>query len=271
MIIEFLEVNASWLQDLSAIVFAFVATILAILTYRRAKETILQPVRTEVIKKQTDLLADLLEFLYKSKNLGGTAIDIDYGGLVQYNVFKLLKQHGFKLAEEGLLEELEKINKVAGFTVITSEIVQNDLEVIQTFNGKVSKTEDERSVIGRQYYEDGLKGRIVIKRICLTKAHGDYVATLEKYLEDPFMPLQVRLKLEKLGESIKINTQEHLKAVLAEFMLALYERHKKKENPSVSWMGVYNELNHRRIDHEPIIQELKAETRKYLKVDKMPL
>ena len=53
--LEFLKSNISWIKDVFVVVLTSVATVIAILTYLRAKETILQPVRTEVIKRQTEI------------------------------------------------------------------------------------------------------------------------------------------------------------------------------------------------------------------------
>ena len=55
--------NLSDIKDLFWIVFTLVTTVVAVLTYRRAKMTLLQPLRSEVIKRQTDNLVCLLDYL----------------------------------------------------------------------------------------------------------------------------------------------------------------------------------------------------------------
>ena len=59
--IEYLKNNISWLKDLFTLIFAGTGTIVAILTYRRARATVLQPKRTEVTKVQTQILIDFLK------------------------------------------------------------------------------------------------------------------------------------------------------------------------------------------------------------------
>ncbi len=43
------------------IIFTLIATVIAVLTYKRARYTILQPLRSEVIKRQADLLIEIME------------------------------------------------------------------------------------------------------------------------------------------------------------------------------------------------------------------
>lgn len=66
--LEIIKTNIGWIRDMSWIIFTCVATVTTILTYIRAKETILQPVRAEVIKRQTEIMAKILEFI-DSQNL----------------------------------------------------------------------------------------------------------------------------------------------------------------------------------------------------------
>lgn len=80
-----LSENITWIKDIFWVVFTSIATIVSIKTYIRAKSTILQPLRTEVIKRQTDLLVELLSFLLDRQK--DFYFKIDYFGLVNTNVF----------------------------------------------------------------------------------------------------------------------------------------------------------------------------------------
>ena len=57
---DYIKDNINWLKDLFTLIFAGTMTVVAILTYRRARATILQPIRTEVIKKQSEILSSLI-------------------------------------------------------------------------------------------------------------------------------------------------------------------------------------------------------------------
>jgi hypothetical protein len=61
--------NISWLKDFIGIFFSAVLVLIAVLTYVRARQTILQPLRSEVIKRQADTLTRLFDFLSGEKIL----------------------------------------------------------------------------------------------------------------------------------------------------------------------------------------------------------
>lgn len=55
--------NIGIIKDVLWIIFTLVATIVAVLTYKRARLTFLQPLRSEVVKRQIDEMIELLNFL----------------------------------------------------------------------------------------------------------------------------------------------------------------------------------------------------------------
>ena len=87
-ILQFIKNNISWVQSFMSIIFTFAATVVSILTYKRAKSTVLQPIRNEVIKKQAEILQDLLKFLRS---------EIDYFPILSMNVILYLDELGFVL------------------------------------------------------------------------------------------------------------------------------------------------------------------------------
>lgn len=76
-----------------SIIFTGSATIVAILTYIRAKEKFLQPIRTEVIKKQTEILTEILEVFSKHEFSLDRALD--YVNVAQINALNILFEYGF--------------------------------------------------------------------------------------------------------------------------------------------------------------------------------
>lgn len=96
--IDYIKENISWIKDLFTLLFVGTGTVVAILTYRRAKATILQPIRTEVIKKQSELLSKLLQTL--SDNDQSFEVGLDYVSLVQINVILTLRDFGFVFKEQ---------------------------------------------------------------------------------------------------------------------------------------------------------------------------
>ena len=96
-VLKFLEDFSPIFRDYIPGIAAAIAAALAILTYQRAKETFLQPVRTEVIKKQTDLLIHVLE-----------RVDGDLKIMDSYDVHKLVEINLLAaMLESGELEAAE--------------------------------------------------------------------------------------------------------------------------------------------------------------------
>lgn len=98
-ILQFIKNNIAWVQSFLSIIFTFVATVVSILTYKRAKATVLQPIRNDVIKK-AEILQDLLKFLRS---------EIDYFSILSINVILYLDELGFILKNhEEMIKNVRK-------------------------------------------------------------------------------------------------------------------------------------------------------------------
>lgn len=84
--------NLTSIKDLLWIVFTLIATVIAILTYRRARFSLLQPLRGEVVKRQIDEMIELLEFL----STDDLDKKIDYMNILQGNFELKMSELGFK-------------------------------------------------------------------------------------------------------------------------------------------------------------------------------
>jgi len=259
--LDFVRENINWLKDIFTIIFTGVATTIAILTYKRAKETFLQPVRTEVIKKQTELLADLLEILYEDDPDSG----LDYVGVVRVNVFEWLVSYGFILnnqeeIKKSILKEMDSL-----FLVLPGKQTLEEFELISSFKEKENKKGLDD--YGKKLYEKGKSGKIIINKIFFTKKHISYVNKLYYYAENPFIPSNIKISLEALLQDINVNLSKNLKKVIERFIREVFS---KKVKTGFSPNGVFNEFNHIRIHHKQNYEMLKKEIRSYLKVDSMP-
>ena len=127
--IEFISQNISCIKDGFTTIFALTGTILAILTYRRARHSILQPIRNEVIKKQSSLLTDLLKTCQPGSEFDR---NLDYFNLVRVNVYLHLKEFGFLFKDQK--KTIDFISEaVSGWTPVGNSIVLKDVEVVGTF------------------------------------------------------------------------------------------------------------------------------------------
>lgn len=266
-IIVYIKQNISWIKDLFTLIFIGIATVISILAYWRARATILQPIRNEVIKKQSRLLTELLDYLSKERS----SIDegIDYVGVASTSAFLTLRDYGFIFKNHK--EILEKINKIeAGWLYCGESKILKDVEVIGMFNEEDKREQSLKEVhhTGKEKFENAKKGIIEIDKIYLTKKHKDFFEKIVEYADNPFLPKKIQGHIKKIVSDVQINLTVHLKIVLTKFMKEFCEIYFAGENnPNVSPIGVYNKFNHHRIHHKEDLKELKFEIRKYLRID----
>lgn len=263
MFLDFLDKNIGWIKDLFAILFSGTITILAILTYRRAKETFLQPVRAEVIKKQTELLSDLLEFFYKNN----PDLDLDYSGLIDANLFQWLKEYGFLLKDQEQIEKsiLENLDK-SMLLFPNAEGKIEEFEIVSSFDEEKKIDKKSSEDFKKNLYEKAKNGDVDINKVFMTKKCRDYLDKLNFFIENPFMPITIKKHLENLILDIHKNIKFNLRKVITDFIKQLFDRGPNKFSPA----GVFNDFNHIRIHHKKNYKLIKNEIRTYLKIDNMP-
>lgn len=261
--IDYIKDNISWLKDLFTLFFVGTGTIVAILTYRRARATILQPIRTEVIKKQSEILSKLLQILKEHNQ--SFEVGLDYVNMVQINVLLTLRDYGFIFKEHK--EILEKLKyQLSGWIPCGKGNILKDVEVIGVFAKNVNT--DKTSEYGVEKFNNLKKGEIDIDKIYLTNRHSEFTKLILEFGEDPFMPTSVQLTLTELINDINNNLTLVLKRELESFMLDFSKVYFEKSNaPHFDPIGVYNNFNHSRVRHRQTFNKLKNEIRKYLRVD----
>jgi len=141
---DVLIINLSTIKDLLWIIFTLVATLVAVLTYRRARFTILQPLRTEVIKRQTDLLIQLLDYLEDDEV--NFYFKVDYMGIISCNAYLLLKHYGFILKDDSVEEAVK--NNVSGMLILKESGVLKSIKLPEVFNSMALRAKLARSYAG---------------------------------------------------------------------------------------------------------------------------
>jgi|SRR5690348_11268432 len=261
--IEFIKENISWIKDFFTLVFVGTGTVVAILTYRRARATILQPIRTEVIKKQSELLSRLLQVI--KENNHSFEVGLNYVNLVQMNVLLALKDYGFIFKENKEISNMIQ-NNLAGWLPCGKSNILKEVEVIGTFS---EKTDEQNSTnYGIEKFNKLKKQEIDIDKIYLTKPHSEFVKLISEYRDDPFMPSSIQQTLTELTNNINNNLCIILKRELELFMLDFSKVYfEQKQAPNFDPIGVYNSYNHSRVHHRPTLEKLKKEIRNYLRID----
>lgn len=261
--IDYIKENINWLKDLFTLIFVGTGTVVAILTYRRARATILQPIRTEVIKKQSAILSRLLQILKEHKQ--SFDVGLDYLTMVQINVLLTLKDYGFIFKEhEEIFNNLK--DHITGWKTCGKSNILKDAEVIGVFKEKT--TPSKTNEIGLEKFNNLKKGEIDVDKIYLTKLHSEFAKLIMEFRDDPFMPNPIQLTLTELINDINNNLTIILKGELESFLINFGKVYfEKNKAPHFDPVGVYNNFNHSRVHHDETYKKLKHEIRKYLRID----
>jgi hypothetical protein len=246
----------TYLKDFSAILFALTGTVVAILTYRRARETLLQPVRSEVIKKQTDLLINLLNVI--GQDVSNKA---DYMGIINVNILQSMLNCGARFKDEARVKKL--LQEEVGGGVFGKEGAKL-VEVVPVFEKKKKEKEEDP---GRKFYKSAKAGKYKIPIIQLTKKHMQFSDELDEFINNPFVPTDIKQLLEKLDKDIRNNITKYLTESVENSINDSFSRG-GTDIPSLS--GVYNSFHRPATSHDRTVKDLRQSIRTYLKIDSMP-
>jgi len=259
----FIKGNISWIKSVLTSLLALVGTIIAILTYKKASATIF---RTEVIKKQSELLTELLKYISKNENSVNTGLD--YVNIAILNTFLALESYGFILKNQNEIAQKSK-ELIFGWVPCGDTNVLKDVEVISMF--KDSKKDDVKNTaydLNKEKFENAKKGIIEIDKIYITKVHKEFLSKIGEYADTPFLPQNIQVILKKIVYDVNLNLTFNLKNVLIDFMKQFCKKYFSETTyPNIEPLGVYNEFNHNRIHHRSDFLKLKKEIRSYLRID----
>ena len=255
--------NLSNIRDICWILFSAIATILAIKTYRNAKKTLMQPLRTEVAKKQTDLFIDLLTFFYSDSNAFDKKIHQIYQDLISVNATLLMSELGFVTKKPMPLEEI--YSRVSGILILVREGKLDWVKLPETFSPIQSENRDTDSTIkSKELYQKVKDGTFNLEKIHLTLEFQKINNEMHDFSTNIFLPKQIVDELNKLESEIHYNISEVLKEVLEQFIFELT----KKGQTNVDIIGLYNTFQRKTIRHDNTIQGISNQLREYLLIDK---
>jgi hypothetical protein len=265
--IEFIKQNITWLKELATIVLAVVATVLAILTYRRAKATLFQPIRSEVIKTQSALLSEILLFI--NKNQLKYEGNIDYRNLVKINTYINLKEFGFILKNQESIDEETKKFIISQLLLVPKTKKIKDVEIIGIYKTKKPQDEIKKPSLdkGKNRNENAKKGFVEIERVSITKNHEIFFAKLSDYAENPFLPNKIKGIIKQIQEDINTNRTYKLIEVLEAFIVDFTQKSLDTGPIEINPDGVYNQFNHKRIHHKVKFDELYKAISDHLRIE----
>jgi hypothetical protein len=237
----------------------------SIKTYLRAKATVLQPLRTEVVKRQTDLLVELLDFISNGKNEFFNKMD--YLGIVYCNVILNMEEYGYVLKENSVFEKAKETT--SGFYIIAESKQLNFLPKTFSIKEELNKQHEEETKKGKEKLLRARKGEIELERIFYTNQYLDTITELKMFTENPFLPANIQTEIRKIDSDISYNLTTILPCEIKEFIFKLSKTNGSVENPlNISPIGVYNKFQRKCNHHDEAIKHIIFLTREYLMVDK---
>ncbi|MDP8211537.1 MAG: hypothetical protein RAO94_05630 [Candidatus Stygibacter australis] len=261
-LINFLMHYIEWLKEYASIIFAVTATIISILTYRRAKATILQPLRSETIKKQSILFSELIGFL-SAKN-HDIHDRLDYINIIRISIFKLLEDLGFRSDEFDKFEDKFR-NECASWIWVGKSNIMRDVKLVETFE---NTTDVDCKDFVKIRFSEFEKGNYDIERIFLTKKHHQFIEKMAEFADNPFIPKKISDIFVELFADIQLNLTIHMKRELAEFLNEFrvhYIANGKIEALNID--GIYNKFNRSCMNHRTYWERINSEIRKLLLID----
>ncbi len=265
MLIEWVKSNVVWIKDVFYILFTCAATLVAVLTYRKAKKTIFQPA---VVKRQTELIVELLDYLHT--NTSGLFMLEVYYEIIECNLFYQLEEIGVGPTRDNN-EVKERMSAIRnGWLIIKSDNVHKFEEICTPSD----KAEDENVKTYSETIEDiddiddnGFTPSVIY----VTNAFQEIKAILAKYAIDPFMPKVLQNLLKQLSSDIDRNIRGAITLTITYSINEILRIYKTSEYIDIEPKAVYNHfcLSPIRIDHSFVLEDIIKISRKYLKVDKL--
>ncbi|MCB0745993.1 MAG: hypothetical protein KDC90_00885 [Ignavibacteriae bacterium] len=273
-LLDFLKNNSSWIKDISTIIFTGTGTLIAILSYRRAKSTIFQPKRTEVAKIQAQILTDFLTTF----TTDGNSLDrsIDYLNIFMYNVDIILRDYNLSDIEKISEKYAEYEQNIAGWF----QFLENEDYKFILVEGSIKDYDrlifESNHRERQKYYErDAKKGIFDVHRIFFTKKYSQFHEKLRDLSNNPFLPNEIQKVANQIGENMTVNLHYKLKSILSKLIEETYKALNDTEtsdyevlSETFKYQTLWRIFEKERNQHDEDYELLKTKIREHLRIDK---
>lgn len=239
LLISYLKENSSWIRDIGTLILTGTATVLAILTYRRAKATVLQPKRTEVIKIQSQVLVDFL----KSISDNGNSIDssLDYMGVFNCNFFYTIWKTTPSSQQDP--EIYEMMNKsIGGWYARNEEDPTNLMQIKGDLDDLLFYMEHNK----------------VLSLVVLTSRAIEAINRIRALNVNPFIPDKINVVLDQIMKDMGENYFVVMPTLLTDEVI------KQKDVKVLDLMRAFEK---KRKHHVEAVEKLKEKIREHLGVN----
>lgn len=211
--LDWFKSNVDWLKDAATILFTSTATVATILTYIRAKATLFQPKRTEVTKKQTEILSDFLTVIAENNN----SIDfaLDYVSILRYNVDLTLREYGLVEIPADSDQYREYQANIAGYIQLLENDLHDFIYAKGDFDGYERTLFEANDRARPKYYQvQAQLGQVKVHRIFYTKRHEEFFWKLRNFWNNPFLPTTIKDVAQRIGTGVHTNLHSDLRTIL---------------------------------------------------------
>lgn len=247
-------------KDFVNICFWIFTTSIAFLTYKNAKKTLFNPIRSEMIKYQMKVITDFID-KHTSKGYDFDT-SIDYSNLLKLNyetdyLFDILTDE-IKF-ENHLFDELDNSRlffcqeNLGGMF----EIREKEGKII--LDSVYGDFDSAKQYIQTKYIKEKeeLFKHLFLQRFYLTKKFYDLYTDLLNLQTNPFVPSIIKSKISTIISNIYINIGELYK------LLSLHI----SEQTNTNYQAIYSQFVKNKIDHKKDLEKLRATITDYFKVN----
>jgi len=247
-------------KDLINLCFWSFTGVIAFLTYKNAKKTLFNPIRSEMVKYQMKVITDFID-KHTSKGYDFDT-SIDYSNLLKLNyetdylldiLTNALKfeNHSFDEIDDERLSFCKE--NLGGLFEIRLDHEKLDLEAIY------GDFETTRQYVQTKYIKEKeiLYKHLFLQRFYLTKRFYDFYTDLINLKTNPFIPEIMKHEIDNIIKNIYFNIGELFKLLTKHI----------SEQTQTNYQAVYSQFIKVKKDHKPDLEKLRSIISSYFKVN----
>jgi hypothetical protein len=234
--------------------------VIASLTYKNAKKTLFNPIRSEMVKYQMKIITDFID-KHTSKGYNFDT-SIDYSNLLKLNyetdyLFEILRHETNQ--ENKLSNDLDKQRlqfckkNLGGLFEIRLKKDELNLEPVSGDFDTTKQYIQTRQIIDKEE----LFKHLYLQRFYLTKRFYNLYTDLINLETNPFIPKEIKTQVSIIIKNIHINIGELYKLLTKHI----------KEQTDTTYPTIYSEFSENKIDHKKDLNKLRLSITNYFKVN----
>ena len=247
---------------IEALFYTLTGTV-ALLTYLSARKTVLQPIKTEVFKKQVEVFTAIMDLFngkseYKIRNTFG------FDKMLRANIFNLLDDYARVFFSVNIDPDNRPYNKKdCPSSIIIADVADRYITPIFPVSNedKIEQT-PQPTITKEEFWSNYIYGEI-----CLPFSTSEMIKKLDEIMKSPFLTAESIRLLAKIKETIEENILKigEVLTVVAKDLPKICPDIDSLKRLSIA--SIENKYNETFILIEPYCSELTDYLRKYFKVE----